>query len=95
MHIITEKKIWEAKRRWPHSAGALDARYRLIKSHRPRDFAGMRALCPAVDKVGSLHVFNIGGNKIRLIGGVHYASQRLYIKQILDHREYDKGHWKE
>jgi mRNA-degrading endonuclease HigB of HigAB toxin-antitoxin module len=27
--------------------------------------------------------------------GVQYDSQRLYIKQILDHREYDKGHWKE
>lgn len=55
----------------------------------------MKAMFPATDKVGSLHVFDIGGNKLRLIAVVQYKAQRLYIKQVLDHREYDKGKWKE
>jgi mRNA-degrading endonuclease HigB of HigAB toxin-antitoxin module len=46
---------------------------------------------PATDKVGDLHVFDIGGNKLRLIAFVSYRSQRLYIKHVLDHREYDRG----
>ncbi|MFJ3482780.1 type II toxin-antitoxin system HigB family toxin [Pseudomonas sp. NPDC090202] len=95
MHVITEKRIWEAKAKWPHAATALDTWYRLIKACRPADFAAMRAIFPATDKVAQFHVFDIGGNKIRLIASVHYSSQRLYIKHVLDHREYDNGKWKE
>ena len=49
----------------------------------------------ATDKVGELHVFDIGGNKLRLIAHVRYRHQKLYIKHVLDHREYDRGKWKE
>lgn len=55
----------------------------------------MRALFLAVDKVGRFHVFDIGGNKLRLIALVRYGVQRLYIRHVLDHQEYDKGRWKE
>ena len=37
----------------------------------------------------------IGGNKLRLIAYVRYRAQKLYIKHVLDHREYDRGKWKE
>ncbi|RON01151.1 type II toxin-antitoxin system HigB family toxin [Pseudomonas brassicacearum] len=95
MRVITEKRIWEAKEQWPHSANALDQWYRQVKRNSPGDFAAMKAMFPATDKVEAFHVFDIGGNKLRLIAVVHYAAQRLYIKQVLDHREYDKGKWKE
>ncbi len=55
----------------------------------------MRSFFPAADKVGPLHVFNIGGNKLRLIALVRYQTQHLYIRHVLDHRDYDKGKWKE
>ena len=74
---------------------ALDEWYRKIKVLNPEDFAALRSFFPATDKVGSLHVFNIGGNKLRLIAVVRYRVQRLYIRHVLDHREYDKGKWKE
>ncbi|NWA00398.1 type II toxin-antitoxin system HigB family toxin [Pseudomonas gingeri] len=95
MRVITEKRIWEAKGRWPDSASALDAWYRRIKNCHPAHFAAMKAMFPATDKVGDFHVFDIGGNKLRLIAVVHYTVRRLYIKQVLDHREYDKGKWRE
>jgi len=55
----------------------------------------MRAMLPSTDKVGKFHVFDIGGNKIRLIASVNYSGQRLYIKHVFDHREYDKGKWRD
>lgn len=55
----------------------------------------MKAIFPSTDKVGPLHVFDVGGNKIRLIAWVSYPAQRIYIKHVLDHYEYDKGKWKE
>ncbi|MDC6381654.1 type II toxin-antitoxin system HigB family toxin [Pseudomonas graminis] len=95
MHVITEKRIWEAKKKWPQSSTALDAWYRLIKASRLNDFSAMRAMLPSTDKVGRFHVFDIGGNKIRLIASVNYTAQRLYIKHVFDHREYDKGKWRD
>ena len=95
MHVLTEKRVREAKAKWPMAANALDHWYQLAKGSKPPDFAAMRATFPAVDKVGEFHVFDIGGNKLRLIAFVRYRSQKLYIKRVLDHREYDRGKWKE
>lgn len=55
----------------------------------------MKALFPAVDLVGRFHVFDIGGNKIRLIAGVSYSTQQVYIKYVLSHAEYHKDKWKD
>ena len=95
MHVITQKRIWEARERWPQSASALDAWYRLIKSADPKDFAAMKRLFPATDKVGKHHIFDVGRNKLRIIAVVHYTAKRIYIRHILDHKEYDKGKWKD
>ena len=95
MHIITQKRIWEAKAKWPHAATALDTWYRLIKASSPGDFAAMKNIFPATDKVGTQHVFDIGGNKLRLIAVVQYRAQKLFIQHVLDHVEYDKGKWRE
>lgn len=46
------------------------------------------------DKVGKFTVFNIAGNKARLIAAIHYNRGKVYIRHILTHGEYDKGAWK-
>jgi mRNA interferase HigB len=55
----------------------------------------MKSVFPATDLVGRHHVFDIGGNKIRLIAGVSYSTQQVFIKHVLTHIEYDKDKWKE
>jgi mRNA interferase HigB len=59
-----------------------------------RNFAELRALFPGVDKVGPVFVFNIGGNKFRLVAGLSFQARRLWVKAVLTHREYDKEKWK-
>ncbi|PIG93102.1 type II toxin-antitoxin system HigB family toxin [Gloeocapsopsis sp. IPPAS B-1203] len=39
-------------------------------------------------------VFNIGGNKYRLITFIDYTYQKVFIRYILTHSEYDKDDWK-
>lgn len=34
-------------------------------------------------------VFNIGGNKYRLVAAVHYRGKRVFVRFIGTHREYD------
>ena len=49
---------------------------------------------PKAEAVGNFTVFNIKGNRYRLIVDLVYASQRIYIKYVLTHAEYDKDEWK-
>jgi mRNA interferase HigB len=39
-------------------------------------------------------VFNIGGNKPRLIVAMKYRWQVIYVRHVLTHAEYDKEKWK-
>lgn len=45
--------------------------------------------------VGNCVVFNVGGNKFRLITRILYPSQKVFILKVMTHREYDKNKWKE
>ena len=58
------------------------------------NFAALRAVFPAVDKVGDRYVFNIGGNKFRLVAGIDFFRGTLWVKAVLTHGQYDKGAWK-
>lgn len=44
--------------------------------------------------VGNCVVFNIGGNKYRLVTRILYPSQKVFILKVMTHREYDEDKWK-
>ena len=95
LHVITHRRITEAMTRHPEAAGALDQWYRLERKAEPRSFAELRGLFGSVDKVGSYYVFDIGGNKLRLIAATHFNRGKLFVRHVLMHVEYDRGRWKE
>ena len=45
--------------------------------------------------VGNCAVFNIGGNKYRLVTRILYPSQKVFILKVMTHAEYDEDKWKE
>ncbi len=58
------------------------------------NFLQLSEIFPSAVKVDNLTLFNIGGNKARLISAIHYNTQCLYIRHVLTHNEYDKEKWK-
>jgi mRNA interferase HigB len=44
--------------------------------------------------VQNFTVFDIGGNKYRLITYIDYEKNKIFIRNILTHAEYDKEQWK-
>jgi mRNA interferase HigB len=58
-------------------------------------FDELRKVFPSADRVGELYVFNIGGNKYRLIAALHFNRHKAYVRQVLTHAEYDRGRWKQ
>lgn len=57
-------------------------------------FVDLRKTFPSADQVDQFTVFNIGGNKFRLIAAIHYNRKKLYIRHILTHTEYDRNMWR-
>ncbi len=94
MHIITQKRIWEAKLKYPEAVNALDGWYRIIKKNQFNNFGELKKVFNTVDKVKEYYVFDIAGNKLRLIANIHFNRQRLYIRYVLTHKQYDTGFWK-
>lgn len=94
MHIITKRRIEEAKALYPACATALGGWHKIVKNNDFKSFADLKTTFNSVDKVGTLYVFDIGGNKLRVITSIHFNRQKLYIRHILTHKQYDRGNWR-
>lgn len=95
MHVITCKRLNDFAEKFPEINNALADWYRLMKRNDFDSIAEVRSVFPSADKVDKLTVFNIGGNKFRLITAIHYNRKKIYIRRVLTHKEYDEGKWKQ
>jgi len=59
-----------------------------------QNLAEVRTDFRRADAFGLFTVFNIGGNKYRLIAAIKYRWQVIYIRHVLTHAEYNKEKWK-
>ena len=65
---------------------------KIVESRSFSSFAELKRTFNAVDKVGDYCVFDIGGNKFRLVTAIHFNRQMVFIRHVFTHKEYDK--WK-
>ena len=79
----------------PECGPSLDRWYRIVKHSTLVSFAEVRRIFPSADRAGDLTVFNIGGNKARLVAAIHYNRRTIYIRHVLTHAEYNRNTWRE
>ena len=77
MHIISHAKIIKAQAVHPDCHSALDQWYRLTRRAAWRNVAEVRACFSGTDKVGDKFVFDIGGNKLRLIAADYFNTVKV------------------
>jgi len=94
MHVISRRKLLDADDRHGDLAEPLDAWYRIAKGATWSNLVELRQQLPSGDLVGKFVVFNIRGNRYRLITEVFFESQVILVRHVLTHAEYDKGGWK-
>lgn len=94
MHIITHKRIREFVAKYPDSQSSLESWYQIVKQTNYDTFSQLKQHFFSADYVDGLFVFNISGNKYRLIAAIHFNRKKVYLRTILTHSEYDKGQWK-
>src|SRR5438105_4459387 len=58
-----------------------------------RNFADIRKTFNHADLLGSCTIFDVGGNKYRIIGKVAFRNRAIYIRFVLAHEEYNENKW--
>jgi len=94
MRIIKRGALVNFWNKHPDAQSSLESWYRVVRKAAWRMPAEMKAVYANADLVGRRTVFNIAGNKYRLIARINYRSQRIFVLYILTHAEYDRGSWK-
>ena len=93
MRIISRKTLrlfWE-KAEYADAEQPLKAWFREASSADWASPAAIKAAFGTASIVANNRVvFNIGGNKYRIIAAVHYRGQRIFVRFIGTHAEYDK-----
>jgi len=65
-----------------------------MEANRFKHFIDLKKAFGSADQVKPYTVFNISGNKYRLIAVVDYPIQSVSIECVLTHGEYDEGRWR-
>lgn len=77
----TESKAKESMLQWYHTA--------LLSNW--SDYHSIKQTFNTVDNIGNdRYVFNVGGNKYRIVALIHFSTRTMYLKFVGTHKEYDK-----
>lgn len=100
VRVISKKALrlfWEQPKHRQDAKRALTGWYKAVLAAEWHQFAELRRTFNSADQLGDCVVFNIGGNKYRLIGRVRYAKEAIpgvvYVLMVMTHAEYDENTW--
>jgi len=96
VNVISRKKLrdfWERSPERKRHAGAFEMWFKIARKVRCESFADAKATFGQTDVAkGSsgrtATIFDIGGNKYRIVAHVDYTRQTVKIEAVLDHKEY-------
>ena len=98
MHVISRKALAEFWKPHADAEAPLKAWFKAASRGSFKNLAELKQTFRSVDYVSAgrrgFYVFDIGGNKYRLIAAIHFNTQKLFIRYVLTHAQYDQGGWK-
>ena len=90
MHVISRKALTDFWNVHPPARGPMAAWFKVVKGASFQNFAAVRATFNSADKVGDFIVFNVGGEGYRVVTAIHFNRQKLYIRHVFNHADYDR-----
>lgn len=94
MHVVSHKAIRLFAARYPDARTPLDRWYRVAKRADWECFPDVKQTFNTADFVAPRIIFDIGGNKYRLVAEINFRKRVLFIRDILTPKDYEKGAWR-
>lgn len=91
--VIAKKPFADAAARFPRHATAIMDTYKVLKNGLFETPAELQALFPSLDNFKwkpHWYVIDIAGNHMRLLAVIFFTTQKLLVKYIVPHKEYDE-----
>jgi mRNA interferase HigB len=95
MRIIKRGALVQFWEKHSDANPSLESWYGVVRRAHWLTPAEMKLIYPSADLVGRRTIFNIAGNKYRLIARVNYRTQRVFVLYILTHAQYEREDWKQ
>lgn len=95
MHVISRKILRDFCEAHADACDTLYDWHRVAMKAEWENIVDVQRFYAKAEAVGNFTLFNIKGNHYRLIVDIVYSSQRIYIKYVLTHAEYNKDKWKD
>ena len=89
MRVISNKSLREFAELYPDADFPLQGWRKLMEHACPRSYADLKKLSNSVDRVGNYYIFDISGNKYRVIAAIHFDRQMIYVRHVFTHVEYN------
>jgi mRNA interferase HigB len=93
MHVISRRALREFWERHPPAKLPLAAWFRVFETTGFANFTALKRIFRSADYLAPYTIFDVGGNKYRVIAVIHYNRQRVYVRHVFTHSEYDE--WSE
>jgi len=91
MRVVSYSRIHDFYERQPAAEITLQDWYHRTKKAEWHTITDIRKMFGTVDYVGNnRYIFNIKGNHYRIVAIIIFASQKVYIRFIGTHPEYEK-----
>ena len=94
MRLIAIKKLREAAAIYPDVTVQIEDFYQILKAATWQNLEEVKQSFSSAEAVENFTVFNIKGNRYRLILFINYQKQIAFFKYFLTHADYDKDKWK-
>jgi mRNA interferase HigB len=95
MRVIKRGALVQFWQNHPDARASLESWYAVVHRANWKAPTDLKQVYRNADLVGRRTVFNVAGNKYRLIARVNYHTQRVFVLYLLTHAEYDRGAWKQ
>lgn len=89
MHVISRKALRDFSARHPTATRPLDDWFNEARRAGWTSHHDVKARHPTASLVRDCVVFNIGGNKFRLVTWINYRAHVVLVKGVYTHRAYD------
>lgn len=67
----------------------MKAWFKLVEDAHFKDFNEVKRTVNSADYAKPFTIFDVGGNNFRVIVNIHYDRQKMFIRYVLTHAEYD------
>lgn len=91
MHVISKTPLLDFAKKHPEAKERLLAWHKIMEACDAQDFRELKQTFKTADYVPEkFTVFDVGGNEYRIVAVVIYRSQKVFVRLVGTHGEYDK-----